>query len=278
MALLVLAHAFFDRMIEVATVDHGLRPEAGEECALVARACEERGIACHILKVTVAEGNLQDRARSARYAALGQWARDRRLAAIATAHHADDQAETLLMRLNRGSGLAGLAGIRSSTMIEGCPVPVIRPLLQFRREELRAILRGTGTPFADDPSNRDESFERVRIRRELEKADWIDPLALARSAAHLEETERALASIADQLWDSEVTVTDGHIAVPIADSIDVSSRLVARAISGFGQTASLGEVAGFLKTLDRRGNIAGILIEKQQDVYACSPEPPRRSG
>ena len=94
------------------------------------------------------------------------------------------------MRLNRGSGLAGLAGIRSSTMIEGCPVPVIRPLLQFRREELRAILRGTGTPFADDPSNRDESFERVRIRRELEKADWIDPLALARSAAHLEETER----------------------------------------------------------------------------------------
>lgn len=278
MALLVLAHALFNGMIEVATVDHGLRPEAGEECALVARVCEERGIACRILKVTVAEGNLQDRARSARYAGLGEWARDRQLAAIATAHHADDQAETLLMRLNRGSGLAGLAGIRSSTMIEGCPVPVVRPLLQFRREELRAILRATGTPFADDPSNRDESFERVRIRRELEKADWIDPLALARSAAHLEEAERALASIADQLWDSEATVTDGHIAVPIADSIDVSSRLVARAIAGFGQTVSRGEVAGFLKTLDRRGNIAGILIEKQQDVYVCSPEPPRRSG
>ena len=278
MALLVLAHACFADRVEVAAVDHGLRAEAREECALVARICAERGLRCEILPVTVGEGNVQDRARAARYAALGQWAVERELAAVATAHHADDQAETFLMRLNRGSGLAGLAGIRSSTLIDGCPVPVIRPLLDFRKGELRGIVGRAGVPCVEDPSNRDASYERVRIRRQLEQADWIDPLALARSAAHLAEAERTLDEFAREQWDAEALVEATRVTLPATQSPDTNARLVARAITLLGGTVSHGEVAAFLKGGERRGNIAGVLVDRRSDSYVCTPEPPRRSG
>lgn len=278
MALLLLAHAHLGDRVEVATVDHGLRPEAAEECALVARVCAERGIRCQILPVNVEGGNVQDRARAARYAALGQWAVERKLAAIATAHHADDQAETLLMRLNRGSGLAGLAGIRSSTLIDGCPVPVIRPLLGFRKSELQDIVESAGMPSVEDPSNRDVSYERVRIRRHLEQADWIDPLALARSASYLEEVECALDALARDLWNARALVEAEQVTLPLASSAETNARLVARAIAVLGGTASHGQVAAFLKSGQRRGNIAGVLVDRRDDSYICRPEPPRRRG
>ena len=278
MALLALAHDLLGDRIEVATVDHGLRAEAAEECALVARVCSDRGIPCRVLDVSVDDGNVQDRARAARYAALGKWAQARELAAIATAHHADDQAETLLMRLNRGSGLAGLAGIRSSTMIAGCAVPVLRPLLAFRKQELRDLVERLEIPFAEDPSNRDQSYDRVRIRRALEAAGWIDPMALARSASHLEEAEQALQIVADQLWEDAAVIGDARVAVPVGPTRDTSARLVARAIAILGGEISHGEVAAFLKAADRRGNIAGVLVERRGDRFIFTPEPPRRSG
>jgi tRNA(Ile)-lysidine synthase len=278
MALLALAHDLLGDAIEVATVDHGLRAEAAEECALVARVCSDRGIACRVLNVSVDDGNVQDRARAARYAALGKWAQARELAAIATAHHADDQAETLLMRLNRGSGLAGLAGIRSSTMIADCAGPVLRPLLGFRKQELRDLVERLGIPFAEDPSNRDQSYDRVRIRRALEAADWIDPVALARSASHLEEAQQALQIVADQLWEDAAVIGDTRVAVPVGPTRDTSARLVARAIAILGGQVSHGEVAAFLKAADRRSNIAGVLVEQRGDKFICTPEPPRRSG
>ncbi|QYJ07887.1 tRNA lysidine(34) synthetase TilS [Qipengyuania flava] len=278
MALLALAHALLGDGVEVATVDHGLRPEAREECALVERVCAKRGIACRVLGVTIEDGNLQDRARAARYGALGQWAGERGLAAIATAHHADDQAETLLMRLNRGSGLAGLTGIRSRTMIGDCPVPILRPLLGFRKNELRALVEDLGLPFVEDPSNRDASFDRVRMRRQLEQADWIDPLALARSAAHMEEAEATLQAIADEVWEEKASMSPSRISVPATRQPDTASRLLARAISALGGGASHGEVMAFLKGFSKSGNIAGVLIERVGEFYVCTPEPPRRTG
>ena len=278
MALLALAHDLMGDRIEVATVDHGLRAEAAEECALVARVCSDRGIPCRVLNVSVGDGNVQDRARAARYGALGKWAQARELGAIATAHHADDQAETLLMRLNRGSGLAGLAGIRSSTMIAGCAVPVLRPLLAFRKQELRDLVERLGIPFAEDPSNRDQSYDRVRIRRALEAADWIDPVALARSASHLEEAQQALQIVANQLWEDAAVIGDARVAVPVGPTRDTSARLVARAIAKLGGEISHGEVAAFLKAANGRGNIAGVLVERRGDRFICTPEPPRRSG
>ena len=278
MALLALAHAIRGDAIVVATVDHGLRPEAARECAMVVRVCEQRAIACDVIRVTVGKGNLQDRARAARYAALGDWAAREGLNAIATAHHADDQAETLLMRLNRGAGLGGLAGIRASTAIDGCAVPVIRPLLGFRKRELAAIITESGLPSVQDPSNRDESFDRVRMRAHLAKAEWIDPAALARSAAHLAEAEATLQAMADDIWQAEAVVRDEAVIVPETRHAEITARLVARAMATLGGESAPGETAAFLKKLARRGNFAGILIEREAGGYRCSREPPRRSG
>ena len=278
MALLALARAALGDAIAVATVNHGLRAAAAEECALVARACADWNIPCTVLEVVVEQGNLQDRARAARYAALGRWAGECGVAAIATAHHADDQAETLLMRLNRGSGLGGLAGIRARTRMAGCPVPVVRPLLACRRHELRAAVEGLGLPFVDDPSNADPRFDRVRMRQALATADWVDPLALAASAAHLAEADNALQAIADEAWERDTLAEAGRVSVPAGPHAEIAARLVLRAIAALGGEATRGEVAAFLEALDRRGNLSGVLIEKQGDRYICTPEPPRRTG
>jgi tRNA(Ile)-lysidine synthase len=163
LAMLVLAHLASPGMVEAATVDHGLRPESAGEAAHVAAVCQALGVPHAILSVNVGPGNVQANARSARYAALGAWAQERGLQSIATAHHADDQAETVLMRLNRASGLGGLAGIRAKTAGDGGP-PVIRPLLGWRKQELEAVVSAADLFFVRDPSNVDVRFDRARLR------------------------------------------------------------------------------------------------------------------
>ena len=279
MAMLLLAAEALDpEGLAVATVDHGLRPEAAQECALVANACRKLGIPCEVLEAEVAPGNTQEQARIARYAALGDWAQRRGIATIATAHHADDQAETVLMRLNRGSGLGGLAGIRSRTRIEGCEADIVRPLLGFRRDELRAIVEASDFDFVHDPSNLDERYDRVRMRKALAQAEWLDAAALARSAKHLEEAERTLQSLADMSWERSADVSGSQIRVPYTNLLDTNARLVRRAMLTLGATITFGEVIDFLKTGRDRANIAGVLVERRDESYFCSKEPPRRGN
>lgn len=121
-----------------------------------------------------------------RYALLEMWREQRGLDFILTAHHADDQAETLLMRLNRASGMAGLAGIRARNGA------VLRPLLAWRHADLMAICDAAGVKAADDPSNRDMRFDRVRMREQISAVPWLDTPALARSATLMGEADAAL--------------------------------------------------------------------------------------
>ena len=199
LAMLVLAHHAMPGQFEVATVDHGLRPQAADEAAMVARLCARLGIEHRTIKLDLVGGAaVQERARNARYAALAAWLRERNLAALVTGHHADDQAETLVMRFNRGAGVRGLAGMRPSATVPGDPgLPLLRPLLGWRRAELRAVVEQAGLTACDDPSNRDTRFERARIRAELAVAGWIDPAALAISAHHLAEADEAIEWAAD---------------------------------------------------------------------------------
>ena len=143
-------------------VDHGLRPEAGAELDLAARHAEARGVAFERTRVSVvAGGNLQARARTARYTALEAAAERAGGALIATAHHADDRAETLLLRLLRGSGPRGLA------VLPPVAGERLRPLLRARRSDVLLHLERHAVPFAEDPSNRDRRHLRVRVREEL---------------------------------------------------------------------------------------------------------------
>lgn len=191
MALLYLAaHAFPDRVAAV-TVDHALRPASAGEAAMVARWCAAHGIAHATL---VADGppagNVQHWARALRYRLIERWRREQGIDWVMTAHHADDQLETLLMRLNRGAGVSGLAGIRARG--SGATAHILRPLLATRRADLAALAQEAALPFVRDPSNADPRFDRVVLRQALASADWLDAQGAARSAAALAEAEQAL--------------------------------------------------------------------------------------
>lgn len=194
LALLLLAAAVRPGRLEAATVDHGLRRESADEAAMVARLCGELGVPHRTLPADWIEpptANIQAEARAMRYRLLGEWAAGKGLSAIATAHHADDQAETLLMRLLRGAGVGGLGGSRSRRALsEG--VILIRPLLGWRKAELSALVAEAGLEPVDDPSNRDPRHDRSRIRRWLGETEWADPARLAASASAIRDADEAL--------------------------------------------------------------------------------------
>ena len=279
MAMLLLAQEAIPGRFEVATVDHGLRAEAKDECALVVAACEERGVPCEVLTVQVGAGNVQARAREARYDALADWALRRRIPTLATAHHADDQAETLLMRLNRGSGVGGLAGVREEGGVEHWPeVGLIRPLLHFRRADLSSICAGAGVPVADDPSNRDDRFDRVRMRRAIAQADWLDPLALSQSAANLADAEEALQLYTRTLWHELVERDDKVYRLKPLAGREVTLRLLRDIFGNFGSAPRGSDLVALIEGLERgeKSNLGRVLASVDGEVWVFTREPARR--
>lgn len=177
--------------ISVATVDHGLRTEARSEAEMVRREAGALGLDHAILTWAGDKPStgLQAAARTARYRLLVAHAEARNAEAIMTAHTAEDQAETVFMRLQRGSGPRGLAGMAEETLIAAGasdPIRLLRPLLSFRRQGLRDYLQKAGAAFVDDPGNENPAFERVRVRRllqTLEAEGALTVAALVQSAA-----------------------------------------------------------------------------------------------
>lgn len=279
LALLLLAEVAIPGRFEVATVDHGLRPESAGECAWVQELCRSRAIGCTILKVAVGAGNVQSEARAARYRALSAWAGELGLTAIATGHHADDQAETLLMRLNRGSGVAGLAGVRERGLVPGTGMPAIRPLLTVRRADLRALVLSARLTPIEDPSNAADRFDRARLRKALAGNTWLDPLALVASASHLADADEAIAWAAEREWTEQVDVTEHEVRYRRQAPRAVALRVIARAVAVFGSEPRGQDVGRLLERLEAGagGNLAGVLARVQEGGWVFTPEPTRRA-
>lgn len=173
--------------VHVITIDHGLRSGAAREAAGVARICADLGIS-HETRVWQGwdhKGNLQDQARRARLGLIADWAKGRGIDTVALGHTADDQAETFLMRLARGSGVDGLASMSHWRNASG--INWARPVLDLRRWELRDFLLRRGVRWFDDPTNEDDSFDRVKMRKALA---ILEPLGI--SAKSLSDTASRL--------------------------------------------------------------------------------------
>ena len=283
LALLLLAHDAIPELVEVATIDHGLRAESAAEAEAVAALCGQLGVPHATLRPTVSPtGNLQANARTSRYAALGEWAVERGLAAIVTAHHADDQAETLLMRLNRGAGVRGLAGMRSAATVPGHPgLPLLRPLLGWRKTELEAVVAQSRVDPARDPSNADPRFERARLRAGLAGSPWLDPAALAASAAHLAEADAALEWAATREWGERVSHGAATLIYrPLAPRA-VRLRVIERILAALGDegTPRGAEIARLHDALSAGGvaTLGGVRGEAKDDGWRFTPAPPRRT-
>lgn len=273
LALLLLARACRAEAIAAATVDHGLRAEAAQEAAMVARVCADMGIPHTILRVTVPDdpAGVQAAARQARYGALCAWAEREGLCFLATAHHADDQAETLLMRLARGAGLGGLAGVRRARPLAGTPVALIRPLLDWTKAELEEIVSSAGLVPARDPSNADPRYDRTRARALL-AGEWPDSRRVAASAQHLGEAEEALGWTAERLGRERIAFGADDAAIDIADlPRELRRRLLLIAFARLAPDATLrgDAVHRLLRMLDRgeTATLAG---------FRCDPGPPWR--
>ena len=276
------------------SVDHGLRAEAPREVALVEALCKAMDVPFTPARVEVTNGNLQAKAREARYAALRKWAEEERLGAVATAHHTDDQAETLLMRLARGSGLAGLSGVRAATLMPESETPLVRPLLWARKSELEELVRNVGLTPALDPSNTNAAFDRIRVRQHLASNDWLDPHALAASAGYIAEGWRALEWYAELDREEMVSLERDEAGTPtylycanVPRIIQIET--VCHIISELGGRVSRGEAGRAADRLWRGHNasLGGVLavpgIEKvekigvEMRVWRFSPEPPRNT-
>ncbi len=243
MAMLLLAARWAARLgggapaLHVATVDHGLRLAARDEASLVAAAATRLGLP----HATLAwEGQkpstrIQERARVARYALLAAHARAVGATHVLTAHHADDQAETVLMRLARGSGLAGLAGMRRETRLAP-DIVLVRPLLETPKADLVALCRAEGIAVADDPSNHDPAYARTRLRAAAPAlADLgLDSATLARLARRAVRADAALEAEVDRIEALVCrSMPDGRCAMLGAGrdlQLEILLRLVRRAI------------------------------------------------
>lgn len=278
LALLLIAHAALPGRVAAATVDHGLRAEAAAEAAQVALVCAGLGVPHHTLPVAVADGNVQAQARAARYAALAAWMEREGLDALATAHHADDQAETLVMRLNRGSGVSGLAGVRERGLLPATRLALLRPLLGWRRADLAAIVADLDP--ADDPSNRDVAYDRVRVRAALAQADWVDVPAWAQAAAHLAEADAALDWAASREWAERVVKAPMGVTYRPQAPRAVALRVVARIVEQVDGEAPRGSmVARLFDTLmaGQPGSIGGLVARPMPQGWSFVKAPRRRA-
>ncbi|MFM5955534.1 MAG: tRNA lysidine(34) synthetase TilS [Novosphingobium sp.] len=279
LALLLLAHAALPGRVAAATVDHQLRADAASEAAMVAQVCARLGVPHQTLVVSVVQGNIQAQARAARYAALAGWMEREGLEALLTAHHADDQAETLLLRLNRGSGAAGLAGVRARGKVPQTALPLLRPLLAWRRTELGGIVDRAGIAAAQDPSNRADRFDRARIRKALAGADWLDVPALAQSAANLADADAALDWAAQREWSEAVSRSPmGLIYRPQAPRA-VALRVLARIVTELdGEPPRGGVVARLFDSLLARqpASIGNLVARVLPEGWSFTRAPQRR--
>jgi tRNA(Ile)-lysidine synthase len=264
----------------VLTVDHRLRPEATAEARLLGRWLKARGIEHHIL---VWEGSrplraIQAAARAARYRLLERWCAEAGILHLLLAHHQDDQAETLLLRLASGSGLDGLAAMAGASDRPACRL--LRPLLSVARVRLMATLEVMGQSWIEDPSNQDQSFARGRIRRvmPLLAEQGVTAERLAGAAARLGRTRAALEAETAALMVRAVMVHPGGFArIEPAQLGETAQELALRALGALLTTIGGADYPPRRQSLERLLHQLIGGLESGRTLGGCRILP-RRAG
>lgn len=196
--------------VSVVTVDHGLRVESAEEAREVGALCARLGLDHRILRWggEKPSANLQAAARQARYRLIARHMREKGAKVLVLAHHLDDQVETFLDRLTRGSGLFGLAAMQDSEPNGPEGLHILRPLLSVRKDTLQLALSDRGIIWQEDRSNSDTAYKRVRLRKFLSalEAEGLDASGLAETAKRLRRTREALEDWIQDFWAAHVDV------------------------------------------------------------------------
>lgn len=273
-------------------VDHGLRPESAAEARQCAGWAQAAGHSARILRWEGAKptANIQEAAREARYRLLAEACREEAADALLTAHHQDDQAETVLLRLARGSGVDGLSAMKPLTALHG--IRLARPLLGIRQSRLRAYLAARNLPCLNDPGNENPAFDRVKMRRLLPQleAAGLTVERLAGTAQTMTRVRQHLERATREWLDRNATLNPAGFAVitPFEDDPEITLRgwtaLVA-CVGGAAERVRLDSLVRALETardpsftrltlggciLERRGN-QFLLMREAQGIEVAIP-------
>lgn len=303
-ALMLLAARWRDALttkpkLVAVTVDHGLRKESKGEAAAVARLARKLNISHRTVRWNGRKPStgVQEKARAARYRLLGEAAQRAGAAHILTAHTLDDQAETVLIRMSRGSGLTGLGAM---TRIAPLPpdgkslVVLVRPLLDITKARLIATLDIAKIPYVDDPSNRNPRFARSRLRGVMGALaeEGLDATRLAQLARRLKRAEGAIEAAVDRAM-NELTVEmspPGSLCIEASRFADlpaeIALRLLGRAVARAGDEGpvELGKLEALKCAVDRaqtaregrfRRTLAGAVVTLTDRQLIVERAPPR---
>ena len=283
----------------VVTVDHGLRAESKREATAVGRLARKLGLPHRILRWTgkKPKTGLQQAARQARYRLLGEAARKAGAAHILTAHTLDDQAETVLIRLLRGSGISGLAAMARVTALPGSGesgIKLVRPLLTIPKARLIATLKTADIEFADDPSNRDPRFTRARLRGLMPQLaqEGLDARRLSLLARRLKRADAAIeAGVARAQTELSGSARPGMVAFDLTGlsqlPAEIVLRLIGRAVATLGDEGpvELAKLEALKAALDAalkagkgrfRRSLAGAVVTLAMPQITVERAPPRR--
>lgn len=284
--------------LHVATVEHGLRPEPPPRRRRSPpwrrpSACRTRPLPWLGPKPRT---RIQERARAARYALLAEHARAVGASHVLTGHHADDQAETILMRLARGSGVAGLAGMRRETPL-GDGVTLVRPLLERPKAQLVALCRDAGIAVIDDPSNRDPAYARARLRADaaLLSKLGLDRVTLSKLARRAARADAALEAETNRIetligLHPDRTASTAMLAAHRDLEPEILLRLLRRAVARVAPAAGMLRLERLERLTDAvaaalrearpyRATLGGARVVLDPDaVLTVDPEPTRRRG
>ena len=274
------------RSLVVLTVDHGLRKFSARDAKQVAAWAKQAGLKAKILTWTGAKpkSGIEAAAREARYRLMGEWLTRHKIDTLFVGHTGDDQAETFLLRLARGSGLDGLAAMRTNAP---WPVPgfaglgVMRPLLALRRDQLRAHLKSLQQPWLNDPMNDDPAFDRVKIRKVLVAlADaGLTAERIASAAAHLARARESLEIVTEAVLARAVRTGEGGVlldpAVLAGAPREVGLRALAAVLMAVSGQAYRPRFESLVRLFDQ---IGGGRFGAGATLHGCHIRPAGKAG
>lgn len=293
LALMLLAARWRDggaapRLI-VLSLDHGLRPESAAEVAMVGRVASTLGLPFQPLEADapLPPSDIEAAARAMRYRLLGAAARAAGASVVMTAHHADDQAETVMLRLARGSGIYGLSAMQAETERDG--FTIARPLLGLRRADLRAIVAHAGFEPVADPHNEDARFARARMRALMPRlaAEGLDTPRLVATAARFRSAAVAIDSYVDRLFAAAAIIDEAggvrlDVAALTAEPEETRLRAVSRILRAVGGSAyppRLGGLGALVTAMaddaPLKRTIAGVVVDRRKGFFRFQREAGR---
>ena len=277
------AHLALNIEIEVITVNHNLRKAAEDECRFVQKIAKDYGFRHKVLtwEHEYIETSIQEKARNARYQLMLDYAREENIDTILTAHTSDDNIETFIMRLAKGSGLDGLKSINEIRHADG--IQIERPLLSLSRSLTTEILRSTGNEWVDDPTNEDERFERVKIRNNISSLSSFNISSgnLTKTIQRLTRAHESISFFTNLVSQELVELSElGHADVNF-DKLrnypkEIILRVLAKALTDInGGTVSLSSLEAVFTELiktERSKTLNGCQIIPQKNKYVIVRE------